>query len=247
MITEDAESGLIPWVVVATAGSTNLGKVDPLREISNLAKAHGLWFHVDGAYGGFFALTKTAKTLFDGISEADSIVLDPHKGMFLPYGSGAVLVRDGELMRYQATGSYLQDRGGHATRSPMDYSIELSRPFRALRIWLALKVHGEKAFIAALEEKLLLAKLVYKELLAIPGVEVFGPPDLSVVAFRMTGENRRSEQLLARILKQGRAFLSSTTINQKFYIRIAVLSVRTHLPLVDELLETIKYEVSSLS
>ncbi len=247
MIKEDIQEGLIPWVIVATVGSTNLGRVDPVDRIADIAQDSNIWLHIDGAYGGFFAMTERAGHLFRGIHRSDSIVLDPHKGMFLPYGSGAVLVRHGEYMRYHATGSYLQDRDGQSVRSPMDYSIELSRPFRALRIWLALKVHGENAFRAALEEKLSLAQLAYQELATIPEIELFGVPDLSIVAFRIRSSNDLTKELLRQILEDGRAFLSSTTIENKFYIRIAVLSVRTHLPLIDALLDIIRRVTTQLT
>lgn len=252
-IAEDRSAGLKPWMVVATAGSTNLGRVDPLADLGQVAREHGLWFHIDAAYGGFFALLPEFREKFCGLGEADSIVLDPHKGMFLPYGTGAVLVKKGGQLRQHSTGSYLQDRevAPDPSPSPMDYSLELTRPFRALRLWMAQKVYGPNTFAAALREKSLLAQYCSEELALIPGIILVAEPDLSILAFRLGSQERGSDdltmRLLSRINAHPGAFLSSTKVDGKMVIRVAVLSFRTHIETIDQLLATIRLEASKIT
>jgi glutamate/tyrosine decarboxylase-like PLP-dependent enzyme len=253
-IAQDRQQGLIPWLIVATAGSTHLGKVDDLEAIAAIAERFRLWLHVDAAYGGFFILCPERKAMLAGLSRADSIVLDPHKGMFLPYGCGAVLIKQGNLLRqaFGRGGAYLQDRTTDTERSPMDYSLELTRPFRALRLWLALKVHGEEVFRRALQEKLALARYTHERLAGLPGLRMVGAPDLSIVAFsvehpELEQANRQTRELLQRINRHPEAFLSSTLIDGRFVIRVAILSFRTHLATIDALLETITNELARLT
>ncbi|TMK96233.1 MAG: aminotransferase class V-fold PLP-dependent enzyme, partial [Actinobacteria bacterium] len=149
MVQKDRADGLRPFLVVASAGTTNTGKVDPLADIGALAREERMWLHVDGAYGGFFQLTKRGRALFRAIDTADSITLDPHKGMFLPYGTGCLLVRDRRRLReaHMVGADYLQDLAPEAgIPNFADYSPELSRDFRGLRVWLPLMLHGVEAF-----------------------------------------------------------------------------------------------------
>jgi len=231
-IRDDIAAGLRPWLVFASAGTVNSGAVDPLDAIADVCRTHGLWLHVDGAYGGFFLLTEKGRLALKGMGRADSIVLDPHKGLFLPYGCGAVLVRNGEDLRrgFSFRADYLPEPPADADPSPMDYSPELTRHFRGLRLWLSLKLHGVERFRAALEEKLLLADFAYRELAALPGIEVGPKPQLSIATFRMRGEgNEATERLLARVLERGRVHMSGTILRGRFYIRICVLCFRSHL------------------
>jgi glutamate/tyrosine decarboxylase-like PLP-dependent enzyme len=251
-VAADRAAGLRPWLVVATAGSTNLGRIDPLAAISDLARAQGLWLHVDAAYGGFFSLLPELAASFAGLAMADSIVLDPHKGLFLPYGLGAVLLKQGVWLRQHATGSYLQDRAQalESEPSPMDYSLELTRPFRALRLWLAQRVYGSEVFGAALREKRLLALYCAQRLAELPTIELIAEPDLSILAFRMRDGGATGDQetnaLLQRINAHPEAFLSSTRIDGRMVIRVAVLSFRTHLPTIERLLAVIEQEAATL-
>src|SRR5262249_31505710 len=172
-------------------------------------------FHVDAAYGGFFMLTERARHHFAGIERADSVVLDPHKGLFLPWGCGAVLVRDGEALRrgFAVTSSYLDHVHRAGVPSPADYSPELTRHFRALRMWISLRLHGLGRFRAALEEKLVLAQLAYQRLGAIPAIETGPAPALSCVTFRVRGEgDERTQALHDRVLARGRVHVSSTRL-----------------------------------
>lgn len=251
LIEQDRTAGFTPWAVLATAGTTNLGKVDDLAAIADVAHASGVWLHVDAAYGGFFALCPEKAAMFRGLAEADSVVLDPHKGMFLPYGCGAVLIQDGRLLRhaFDHSATYLQDRvvANNALRSPMDYSLELTRPFRSLRLWLALRVHGVETLRSALREKLALADHLAREIESIPRLRLVSPPDLSILAFRVEttgGEDAdtATRALLERVNRHPEVFLTSTTLDGAFVIRIAVLSFRTHLETAERLLGILREE-----
>lgn len=240
-VEADRAAGLTPFLVVASAGTTDAGAVDPLESIADVCQAQDLWFHVDAAYGGFFVLTDMARDRLRGLDRADSVVLDPHKGLFLPYGSGAILVRDGEALRkaHSADANYLRDMmPDQDWFSPAHHSPELTRPFRGLRMWLPLHLFGVNAFRAALTEKLLLARYFHREVQRLPGLEVGPEPDLSVVTFRARGAdqeeaNRRNARLLRHLHQDGRVFLSSTTLDGALWIRLAVLCFRTHREHVD--------------
>jgi aromatic-L-amino-acid decarboxylase len=235
MVRKDRSQGLRPFCVVTSAGTTNTGRVDPIRDVVRIAREEDLWVHVDGAYGGFFQLTDRGRGLFDGIEEAQSITLDPHKGMFLPYGTGSLLVREGKRLRdaHHVGAEYLQDLAPEEEIPNFaDYSPELSRDFRGLRVWLPLMLHGVSAFRAALDEKLDLTQELFRSLADTPGFEVPWEPDLSVVAFRYRPSKGDPEafnrHLLERINQSGRVFLSSTMIGGRFIIRACILSHRTH-------------------
>jgi glutamate/tyrosine decarboxylase-like PLP-dependent enzyme len=254
IIQTDKRQGLLPWLVVAAAGTTDVGAVDPLEDIRQVVERDGLWLHVDGAYGAFFALTEEGKRILKGIEASHSLTMDPHKGLFLPYGTGAVLVRDGQKLFYafSADANYLQDVIPSLDElAPKDLSPELTRPFRGLRLWLPLQLLGTRPFEAALEEKLLLARYFYQEVQKIKGVEVSGPPDLSIVAFRFippVGDtNDFNQKVIQAIQQDGRIFLSSTSLNGKFMIRLAVLGLRTHKDTIDQALDILREKVQILS
>jgi aromatic-L-amino-acid/L-tryptophan decarboxylase len=259
MIRADRAAARRPFCVVATAGTTNTGAIDPLDDVSAICSEHDLWFHVDAAYGGFFQLTERGRSLFRGIERADSITLDPHKGMFLPYGTGSLIVRDAALLREahaSGTADYLQDlvTGDHVLPSFSEYSPELSRDFRGLRVWLPLQLHGVAAFREALDEKLDLARIVAERLAGIPGIEVPWRPELSVVAFRVApGEagpeeaDDRGRELLERINARKRVFLSSTRIGGRYVLRVAILSHRSHRDRVEEAIDIIRNESGFLA
>jgi aromatic-L-amino-acid decarboxylase len=237
IIEKDIVEGLIPFLVVATAGTTDTGAVDPLNEIADVAEKYKMWFHVDAAYGGFFILT-SKKDLFAGIERTDSIIVDPHKSMFLPYGLGAVLIKDKNAAlhsnHYEA--NYMQDAAGDDwVKSPSNLSPELTRHFRGLRLWLPLQIHGIEPFISCLEEKLLLVKY-FRNRLADLGFCLGPEPDLSVSYFWYpfeTDADEKNRKLMDEIHADGDVFLSSSIINNRFVIRIAILSFRTKKEIVD--------------
>ncbi|KZB80361.1 pyridoxal phosphate-dependent decarboxylase family protein [Amycolatopsis regifaucium] len=231
MIAEDRRRGLVPFLIAGTAGTTDTGAVDPLAELADLARRENLWFHVDGAYGGAFQLTERGRARFAGIEQADSITLDPHKGLFLPYGIGALLVRDTATLdrAYHRQAAYYQDLGRR--EGLPDYAhrgLELTREHRGLAVWLPLRLHGVQSFRDALDEKLDLAWRAYEELLHIPGLDLPWPPQLSTVVFRASAGDEATERLFDEIRARGRYLLTSTRIRGRFFIRLCVLSHRTH-------------------
>lgn len=231
-LARDLDSGLLPFLVIASAGTTDTGAIDPLTAIADLCDRYGTWFHVDAAYGGFFILLDELKPRLAGLERADSLVMDPHKGLFLPYGSGVVLVRDaGKLIAsnaYQA--AYMQDAYGLDEISPADCGPELSRHFRGLRMWLPLHLHGVDVFRANLREKILLCRYFREEVRKM-GFETGPEPELSVTLFRYPAAdaNAFNQRLLDALHADGRVFFSSTRIRGELWIRCAVMSFRTHL------------------
>lgn len=252
-ILKDKRNDLIPFIINGSLGTTNTGTIDPIETLAEIAAKHGIWFHVDAAYGGFFKLVPELKEKFNGIEKADSITLDPHKSLFLPFGTGAVLIKNVQAMHkgHQYTANYLQDLvDSDEEINPADVSPELTKHFRGMRMWLPMKLFGLTPFRAALKEKLLLANYFHEEIQKIPKFESGGKPDLSVALFRYVPDNGDVNSFNKRLIKSiqddGRIFLSSTTINDVFWIRVAVLVFRTHLQHLNLLLEIIKEKVEQL-
>jgi len=255
-IASDRAAGRTPFLLVGNAGTTNTGAVDDLSALADLARRERLWFHVDAAYGGFFLLTDEGRRRMAGIERADSIVLDPHKGLFLPYGTGALLVRDPETLKraHAQSADYLPESPDDPDLP--DYHLlspELSRDFRGLRIWLPVKMHGIGPFRRNLEEKLALTRWATDRLRSIPGIEILAEPQLSIVAFRLrppgvTGVtlDRLNLTLRDRINSRKRIYLTGTTLRGRFAIRICVLSFRTHRDRMEEGLEDIKAAVAEV-
>ena len=237
-IEQDRGKGLKPFLVVGNAGTTNTGAVDDLVGLADLAEREGLWLHHDAAYGGFFMLTERGRQVLRGIERADSITLDPHKGLFLPYGSGSLLMRDPLALRraHSTFADYMpamQDDWELVDFCQL--SPELSRDFRGLRAWLPIKLYGIEAFRKNLDEKLDLTEWATEQLRAIPGMQILAEPQLSLVAFRLAPPDRSEDQLnhlnerlLAEVNRRKNVYLTATTLEGRFALRICVLSFRTH-------------------
>ena len=252
-LEEDRRNGVRPWLVVASAGTVDTGAIDPLPAIAELCRSYGAWLHVDGAYGGLFALCDEGRTLLRGIDQADSVALDPHKTLFLPYGTGAALVRDGRLLQeaFSASGEYIRPLGeSEVGPSPADLSPELTRHFRAMRLWLPLQIAGVAAFRAAQSEKLALARYFHARLSEIDGWDPGPSPQLSVIAFRYMAKNgdvdEFNERLLKHLQQEGRVMLSGTRIDGSFRLRCAILCFRTHIEHVDEAIDALVDGVAAL-
>ena len=256
-VAEDRAAGSSPFLLVASAGTTDTGAVDDLAALGDVALAERLWYHVDAAYGGFFQLTARGRARFAGIERADSVTLDPHKGMFLPYGTGCLLVRDGERLRAAHSGT--ADAAGYLAEALSvgdvpnfsEYSAELSRDFRGLRVWLPLQLHGVRAFREALDEKLDLAEEAFDALRRVPGLEVPWRPDLSIVAFRCRPDGfadpeAATRAVLAAVNASGRVFLSSTVVAGRLTLRLCILSFRTHRDRVLEAVALVREAVARL-
>jgi len=231
-----------PFCVVANAGTTNTGAIDPLDAIADVCADRGLWLHVDGAYGAAFQLTERGRRRLRGIERADSITLDPHKGFFLPFGTGCLLVRDTAPLRAAHSGDdahYLQDIDDADLPDFADLGPELTREFRGIRMWLPLHLHGVAAFRDALDEKLDLAERAYAALSAEPALHVYGAPELTTVAFRCVDDDATAE-LLRRVNAERRVRLSSTRIDGRFVGRLTVLNHRTDRARVDEAVAAIR-------
>lgn len=243
IVRDDRAAGMRPFLVAPSAGTTNTGAIDPLDQIADIAASERLWVHVDGAYGGFFQLTDRGRRRFEGIERSDSVTLDPHKGLFLPYGTGGLVVRDGAALReaHYEGAAYLQDlppTGELPNYS--EYSAELSRDWRGLRVWFPLSLHGVSAFRQALDEKLDLAVYLAEALSNDPNVDVLWEPQLTTVAFRLAGaEIERQREFLARINASKRVFLSSTMIHGEYVVRACIVSHRTHKDRIDECIEIV--------
>jgi glutamate/tyrosine decarboxylase-like PLP-dependent enzyme len=252
-LERDRADGIRPWLIIASAGTVDTGSVDPLREIATLAADYGAWLHVDGAYGGLFMLCEEGRAALGGIEQADSVALDPHKTLFLPYGTGAVVLREGRKLfdAFSASADYIQEFAANDVGpSPANLSPELTRHFRALRLWLPLQMAGVAAFRAAQSEKIGLARYLHARLVAMPGWDAGPPPDLSVVAFRFVPEagdaSAFNDRLLAHIQQEGRVFLSGTRIAGETWLRCAILSFRTHLAHIDETIDVLVRTAAAL-
>jgi aromatic-L-amino-acid decarboxylase len=255
-IASDRRAGLVPFAVVATAGTTNTGAVDPLEAVADTCAREGLWHHIDGAYGAFFYLCDELRGTLRGLPRADSLTLDPHKGMFLPYGTGALLVRDGAALRaaHEATAAYLP-----AMPHPQDFydpsqhGPELSRGFPGLRVWLCVKLFGSAAFRAALAEKRALTLDAASRVARLPGIVMDAAPELSLFAFHLTrpgatraDEDAMTQALMERTTARGHVMVTGATTKDRYLGRVCILSFRTHQAQVDALVDDFSAVIQEL-
>ena len=244
-IARDRAEGWTPFLVAGSAGTTATGAVDDLEALARVAREQQLWFHVDGAYGALFMLTERGRRALKGIEQSDSLILDPHKTLFLPFGTGAVLVRDASALRraHSLHADYLPEM--QQENELVDFceiSPELSRDYRGLRVWLPLKLFGIAPFREQLDEKLDLIEYAVSELRKIEGIEITAPPHLTITAFRLRDSDEATRELLAGVNARKRVMLTGATVEGKFVARIAIVSHRTHRDRVDMLLEDLRAE-----
>jgi glutamate/tyrosine decarboxylase-like PLP-dependent enzyme len=235
-VTEDATAGLPPFFVCANAGTVNTGSVDPLNDVADMCARHGLWFHVDGAYGGFAAMTAEGRRKLAGMERADSLTLDPHKWLFAPMGTGCALVRDPRRLHaaFASHGAYLRDLPPDEVNF-LDFGPELSRPARAVGVWMVVRAHGRLELARQIEADLALATLAARLIEEDPRFELVTRPELSVVAFRTRGRSgddenaraRRDLRLMDATLRDGTLMLSTTTIRGRTALRLVVMNHRT--------------------
>jgi aromatic-L-amino-acid/L-tryptophan decarboxylase len=249
-IAEDLAAGHLPACVVASLGTVAAGAVDPLPAIAAVAQRHGLWFHVDGAYGGFAALAPSARPLFDGIELADSVALDPHKWLYLPAGCGCVLYKDPAAARLAfAHGADYINVIGHERDEAFafwDYGPELSRPFRALNLWLLVKYAGAARLSDAIESNMRCARKLEELVKASDDFEMLAPVQLSIFCFRyapktFTGDfDKLNERILVELQRAGHSYVSNAKIRGNFALRGCVLNYRTTERDMETLLEDIR-------
>ena len=243
VIVRDRAEGWTPFLVAGSAGTTATGAVDDLEGMARVTQREGMWFHVDGAYGALFALTERGRATLRGIEQADSVILDPHKTLFLPFGTGAVLVRDARTLRraHSLHADYLPEMQREDELVDFcEISPELSRDFRGLRVWLPLKMFGIEPFREQLDEKLDLIQYAASELRKIEGLEMVAEPQLSILAFRLRGSDEENRALLDRINARKRVMLTGATVDGRFVIRVAIVSHRTHRERVEMMLEDVR-------
>jgi aromatic-L-amino-acid/L-tryptophan decarboxylase len=236
-IRQDKAEGRMPIAVVASAGTVNTGSIDPLREIAAIARSHDLWLHVDGAYGALAAIAVPEK--FAGLALADSLSLDPHKWLYQPLDCGCLLYRDVDAARnaFTYTGDYAKQLSSDPAEgfAFFEESIELSRRFRALKLWLSLRYHGLQAFRAAIQMDLDHAQRLAMAIQDSPSLELLVPVELSAVCFRHILREDASEEmrnrfnlaLLKRIVARGKVYLSNAELKGKFCLRACIVNHRT--------------------
>ncbi|MGC1450480.1 MAG: pyridoxal-dependent decarboxylase [Candidatus Sulfotelmatobacter sp.] len=236
-ILRDQAAGRTPLAVVASAGTVNTGAIDPLRQIAQIAQRHSAWFHIDGAYGALAAMAAPAQ--FDGLELADSISLDPHKWLYQPLDCGCLLYRSPQAA--QKTFAHSGDYARSLSADPVEgfaffeESLELSRRFRALKLWLSLRYHGSAAFRESITKDLSHAQLLAKAIRNEPHLELLAPVELSAVCFRHQGNAKQSEEqlnyfnqtLLQCVVQRGRVYLSNASLHGKFCLRACIVNHRT--------------------
>ena len=252
-IEEDLRSGLLPMAVVATIGTTSTTSVDPIEEIAALCREYRLWLHIDAAYGGAMALLPEGRHLMNGVEAADSIVVNPHKWLFVPLDFSALYVRRPELLRatFALTPEYLRADAEHAQVNYMDYGIQLGRRFRALKAYMVIRSFGRQGLADRIREHIRLARLFGSWLDSDPQFEVLAPVTMAVVCFRTVPDGAESEEsdekinelnrrLVEAVCSTGEAYITQTTLKGKVSMRLAVGNVLTterHLIKVYELIK----------
>jgi glutamate/tyrosine decarboxylase-like PLP-dependent enzyme len=243
----DRAAGLTPFVAVANGGSTSTGAVDPLPGFADVCRDHGVWLHVDAAYGGFAALTPRGRAALHGIERADSLTLDPHKWLFQPFEAGCLLVREPGALEaaFRIQPEYLQDAaiaGAPDRTRPvnfMDRGLQLTRSPRALKVWLSVRFFGLEPFRAAIDHAFDLALAADARIRAARAFELLSPASLGIVCFRrvtdgaghrVTGEaalERMNAELVRKLAESGYGLISSTRVRGRYALRFCIMGHRT--------------------
>lgn len=250
-IAKDEAAGLLPFCVVANAGTVNTGATDPLEELVQLCREKGIWLHVDGAFGALASLLPEYESTLKWISQADSVAFDLHKWMYLPYGVGCVLVRDGnthrEAFSYSADYLMQHERGLSAgLESQSNFGLDLSRDFKALKVWMSLKEHGIDKFRRLIRQNIRQAGYLAKRIAQTPGLELMAPAPLNIVCFRYNPGflnaaelNALNKEILMQLHESGIAVPSYTVLQQAYCLRVAISNHRTTTADLEILIETV--------
>lgn len=252
-IETDLRDGLRPFCVVASAGTVNTGVVDPLAQIADLAKEFDLWFHVDGAYGAPGVLDVRKQDLFLGLERADSVSLDPHKWLYVPVDAGCLLFRDAATARVPFStedADYIKTHGysDEEAFAFWDYGVELSRRFRALKVWMTLQYYGKRRIAEAISQDISLAAYLGEVVSRADDFELLAPVELSICCFRYVPERGLSDTkldglnatLMELVQKGGRAYVSNATVNGRFALRACITNFRTTKADIDETVVAIR-------
>jgi aromatic-L-amino-acid decarboxylase len=229
-IRADKKAGLRPFCVIANAGTTNTGAVDPLPDLTDLCAAERMWLHADGAYGAAAVICDRGREKLVGLDRVDSLSLDPHKWLFQPFECGCVLVRDAAQLKtaFQLMPEYMRDvHRNTAEINPADYGIQLSRGFRALKVWLSMNTFGLASFRDAITRGFELAEFAEKELRRRRHCEILSPAEMGIVAFRFGKDDAVQTKLVDLMLRDGFAFLTSTTLKGVTALRLCMINPRT--------------------
>ena len=229
-VEEDRAAGRIAFCVIANAGTTNTGAVDPLPELVRFCSRNGMWLHADGAYGAASMLSARGRAALAGIQQVDSLSLDPHKWLFQPFESGCVILRERRLLRdtFRILPDYLRD--AHHLQEEVnfcDYGIQLSRGFRALKLWMSFQVFGAERFRSAIDRSFELAEIAERRLRRSGRWEILSPAQMAIVAFRHEGDDALNSRLAAALKESGYAFLSTTTLRGRTALRLCTINPRT--------------------
>ncbi len=254
-IQEDQKSGQIPFLVIGAAGTVSTGAIDPLPELAEVCREFGLWFHVDGAYGGFTAALPDASSDVKGLSQADSVAVDPHKWLYAPLEAGCALVRDRknllDTFSYHPPYYKFDENAEEELINYYEFGPQNSRGFRALKVWLALRQVGREGYVRMISDDIHLAEELYRAIQKYPDLEAF-THGLSITTFRYVPRelkadsgsvgdylNKLNAELLARLQASGKAYPSNAVINGKFVLRVCIVNFRTTLQDVLELPELV--------
>jgi glutamate/tyrosine decarboxylase-like PLP-dependent enzyme len=229
-IAEDRARGRRPFCVIANAGTTNTGAVDPLVELADLCAREKLWLHADGAFGAAAILSERGKEALRGLDRVDSVSLDPHKWLFQSFECGCVLVRDTDLLKnaFQIMPDYLRDvHRATAEIHFCDYGIQLTRSFRALKVWLSFQTFGLDAFRRAIDRGFALAEFAEKEIQARPGWQILSQATMGTVCFRFEDDDSVQTTLVEKMMEDGYALLTSTKVHDVVALRLCTINPRT--------------------
>jgi glutamate/tyrosine decarboxylase-like PLP-dependent enzyme len=254
LVQADRRAGLRPFLVGATAGATNTGAVDPLNELADFCEREKLWLHTDSAYAGFSVLTERGRRLLDGLGRADSLTLDPHKWLYVPFECGCLLVRDPAKLEsaFSVRPEYLQDvRAGESEVNFSDYGEQLTRYSRALKVWFSVQYFGTEAIGAAQDRAMSLADLAERIVRDSPDLEVLTPAQFGIICFRVRprGMNEASlnalnERVNARINRSGFVLMSSTRLRGALSLRLCIPGYRTTNEDVRQVLDLVRRAAS---
>lgn len=249
-IQDDKKKGLHPVCAIGVAGTTNNGAVDDLATIADICQKHNLWYHVDAAYGGPAAAVESVSALFKGMEKADSVVINPHKWLYVPFEAGGLLVKNPEHLRrtFSTIPDYLKSDANESNRTDlMEYNLPLTKEFKALKVWMTLKTYGAKQIRKTIHSDIEKATYLKKRVENAPNLELMAPVPLSIVCFRYNPSRRTNTQLdelndrLAEsVEKDGRIFLTGTKIEGQTALRVCFINHRTRRDDIDVLVKVVQ-------